>query len=183
MFRLPGPAQPVVHHLPSTSSYARYNLRSLSTLLLRLHTENRRPAVQAFFAFPRLFPGLQPLAPWEAAIETLVVDVQHLPTPLDSAPLYQNSVMCDVLAANPKDIAPLFGRCVRRWFDRIDEEAGDPACVKRVAEYLAVHLSNFGWKWSWDRWWVDFAYIVMSLPRGSQVLICSCLFQATRSFT
>ncbi|KAI9024119.1 armadillo-type protein [Hyaloraphidium curvatum] len=147
-------AEPVIHHLPSTSSFDRHYLRMLALLLLRLSIENRKPAVQAFLSLPDHFPALPEnnFMAYEAVVETIVADVQRLPNPLDSAPLYQNSVMCDFLGANPKDIAPLLGRCVRRWFDRIDNEECDVGCVKRTAEYLAVHLSNFGWKWSWDRW-------------------------------
>jgi len=46
------------------------------------------------------------------------------------------------------------GKSVRSIFTMMDEDGGmDVECVRRVAEWFSLHLSNYKYGWKWTEWY------------------------------
>jgi nuclear cap-binding protein subunit 1 len=85
----------------------------------------------------------------EIVIETFFACLLDLPTPVYE-PIFYGVVMCDLFKMAPKHIPPVLGRAVNYLFQQIG--AMDLECRERMAEWLAVHLSNFNFLWPWVSW-------------------------------
>ena len=99
--------------------------------------------------------------------ENSLMDVilsQMLATP--SSPqrsIYYYSLITELCKLSPSTVAPALGKCIRKLYAGLglsDAEAGPEAVVlgpegiRRYSDWMATHLSNFGFHWRWPEWCV-----------------------------
>lgn len=78
--------------------------------------------------------------------------------------IYYYSVLTELCRISPTTVAPSLGKSVRKLYAALgtsgtDESAGAPVLdaesVRRFADWFAVHLSNYGFMWGWNDWYVS----------------------------
>ena len=92
-------------------------------------------------------------------VQTLLQTMCALPrSPLSL--LYYGSVITELCKSSPNTVAPPVGRAVRKIFTMLGGEGLDEEIGRRVEEWFAIHLSNFGYQWMWKEWCVQLIYIL-----------------------
>lgn len=94
--------------------------------------------------------------------------VLALPTPPHTL-VYYYSVLTELCRISPTTVAPSLGKSVRKLYAALgtsgSEESVGPVLgsegIRRFADWFAVHLSNYGFMWGWNDW-----YVVGSLRPG-----------------
>ena len=89
----------------------------------------------------------------QAIVECLFSEMMRLPCTSEKLVYY--SILLMELCKGALDKVPsAMGRGLKILFDRMDgsEQGMDVECVKRLSEWFAHHLSNFGYSWKWDEW-------------------------------
>ncbi|SCV70543.1 BQ2448_3305 [Microbotryum intermedium] len=73
-------------------------------------------------------------------------------------PAYYHSLLTELCREAPATIGPALGRCIRRLYAGLGNEAdaGNPVLdaegIRRFTEWFSMHLSNFGFAWGWKDW-------------------------------
>lgn len=88
--------------------------------------------------------------PMEALVETVFNCLLQLPHSPDKV-VYYTTIFVDLVKASMETIPPLLGRSIRVIMSRMDASM-DVDCIKRFGDWLAQHLSNFGFFWKWSDW-------------------------------
>lgn len=93
-----------------------------------------------------------------------VILSQMLATPSSvQRSIYYYSLITELCKLSPSTVAPALGKCIRKLYAGLglsDEEAGPEAVVlgpegiRRYSDWMATHLSNFGFHWRWQEWCV-----------------------------
>lgn len=92
--------------------------------------------------------------------QSILTSLFSLPKPRHALPYY-HAVITELCTLSPTTVAPALGKCVRRLYAGLgtDGQAGqtllDPEGIRRFAQWWSVHLSNFGFRWSWADWCVE----------------------------
>ncbi|ORX39663.1 MIF4G like-domain-containing protein [Kockovaella imperatae] len=156
-------AEDVVH--PSTTLDG-WTLRSLILDIVTLFEVNRKECARILlslrqFVTRQTFKPLNP--PSEAdqsfstrSLESLIVQtILQTMTALPESPfplLYYGSVLTELCKLSPNTVAPPVGRAVRRVFSLLGAEGLEVEVARRISEWFATHLSNFGFQWMWKEW-------------------------------
>ncbi|GAA5965784.1 hypothetical protein JCM3765_007346 [Sporobolomyces pararoseus] len=94
-------------------------------------------------------------------VESIFNSILCVPSP--PHPLaYYHSLLTELCRLSPQTIAPSLGKSVRKLYSLLGNDSGkggkigspvlDPSGIKRFSEWFSVHLSNFGFMWSWGDW-------------------------------
>lgn len=123
------------------------NHNEVTTMLLNLDS-----FFDAFFLEDGKFQYLA------SAVETLFAELLRLPRS-GERPMYYATILMDLIKAKMAYVPKMLGRAIRITFSRLDgpEHVGggmDVEAVRRLSEWFAVHLSNFGYVWKWQDWLV-----------------------------
>jgi nuclear cap-binding protein subunit 1 len=91
-------------------------------------------------------------------LEDLLVDgifaqLFRLPWPREREVCY-TALLTEVTKLAPQDVAPTLGRAIRWIYDRIDGIVGEVSM--RFSTWFAAHLSNFGFTYKWEEWFLPF---------------------------
>jgi nuclear cap-binding protein subunit 1 len=153
----------------SPSTLRGWVLRSLALDLTHIFEVNRKECARILlslrdFLSPETFKPLTTTTKDEdkptstLSLESLVVNTllgTMLTLPKSPSPLiHYGSVITELCKLSPNTVAPPVGRAVRRLFGMMGSDGLDVEVVGRVAEWFAVHLSNFGFQWMWKEWYV-----------------------------
>ncbi|WFD43909.1 Nuclear cap-binding protein subunit 1 [Malassezia psittaci] len=166
-------------HVPIPGTPASQIVRSLAEDLVDLYVTNRKECAQALLALPLwlrcgTFGGAVPPskglvgseqtptpvdseAPWsleDLIVETIVSSMLVLPLPNQNE-LYYASLLREVVAAAPQQIAPSLGRTIRRFYTASADGCVRAETLCRLADWFSVHLSNFNFTWAWSEWEED----------------------------
>lgn len=91
--------------------------------------------------------------------------------------IYYYSLITELCKLSPSTVAPALGKCIRKVYAGMglsDEEAGPeaivlgPEAIRRFSDWMATHLSNFGFHWRWPEWYV--------YEKGDKMDICPCRY-------
>ena len=143
-----------------------WTLRSLVSDLITLFDVNRKECARILLSL-RIFSArdtFKPLQPSEDATSTLSLESLIISTllssmlslPASSFPqIYYTSLIAELCKASPNTVAPPVGRAVRKMYSLMGSEGLDVEIIRRLGDWLATHLSNFGFQWMWKEWYVD----------------------------
>ena len=146
-------------HLPDVTDISRHILADILADLFSLYSHNHR-VLSAYLLnfrnfFSSAFTGQYQID--EAIIESLLAHIVGLPKP-HTKTAYYTIVTIDLCNNNMEKFPPVLGRAVRTMWERLDgPDAGsgmDVECIRRFAEWFSQHLSNFGYVWKWEDWFV-----------------------------
>lgn len=84
---------------------------------------------------------------------SIISTIIALPSPPHQT-LYYTSLIIELCKFSPTTMAPPVGRTGRKFYAALDGGI-DVECSRRFADWLAVHLSNFGFQWLWKDWFVS----------------------------
>jgi nuclear cap-binding protein subunit 1 len=159
-------------------------LRSTVLDLVHIFEVNRKETARVLLTLPRYFASntFKPSAGTEVkdeptetvstlSLESLVVStVLNAMTLLPTSPckeVYYTSVIAELCKLSPNTVAPPVGRSVRKLYTMLGTDGLDVEVIRRIAEWFAVHLSNFGFQWMWKEWSVA-ANLSQSEPTDDQ---------------
>ena len=93
-----------------------------------------------------------PYSSFNRFIQTLLSRAFTLPTP--TLPLvYHAALICELCRISPTTFGPAVGKCFRKLHDMVGEGL-DVEISRRYAEWFAIHLSNFEFRWPpWQEWY------------------------------
>ena len=86
-------------------------------------------------------------------ISTLLGSMLSLPSPTFPQ-IYYTALIAELCKASPNTVAPPVGRAVRKIYGGMGSEGVDVEVMKRLGDWFATHLSNFGFQWMWKEWYV-----------------------------
>ncbi|EIW70239.1 hypothetical protein TREMEDRAFT_43823 [Tremella mesenterica DSM 1558] len=154
--------------VPSPDTADGWILRSLVLDILTIFEINRKECARILLSLPRYLtagtfkPPATTAAPAEVtsvstlSCESLIIATifsAMLTLPSSALPLiYYGSVITELCKVSPNTVAPPVGRAVRRMFAMLGSEGLDIEVTRRLSEWLAIHLSNFGFQWMWKEW-------------------------------
>lgn len=147
-------------------------MRSTILDLVHIFEVNRKETARMLLALPRYFAEgtFKPAAgaPVEdesdkpvstLSLESLIIStILNAITLLPSSPckeVYYTSVIAELCKLSPNTVAPPVGRSVRKLYSMLGMGGLDIEVIRRIAEWFAVHLSNFGFQWMWKEWSVS----------------------------
>ena len=93
-------------------------------------------------------------------ISTLLNALFLLPT-APCKEIYYGSVITELCKISPNTVAPPVGRAVRKLYGLLGEDSLDVEIARRLGEWFAVHLSNFGFQWMWKEWYVVLTCLIL----------------------
>ncbi|KAJ3019710.1 Nuclear cap-binding protein subunit 1 [Thoreauomyces humboldtii] len=146
--------------LPSTSGISRFILEDLIYDIVRIFSHNHKEGCRLLFGLDAFLDpfyledgGFQLLA---SAVETLFGELLRLPRSGERS-VYYATLLMDMIKADVQSVPKMIGRAVRTLFSRLDGPVDlgggmDIEAVRRLTEWFAVHLSNFGHVWNWAAW-------------------------------
>lgn len=148
--------------MPPTNTVLGWTLRSLILDTLNIFEVNRKDCARFLLSLPRyLTPGTFKSEESEStySLESTVVNtilstlctLPHAP----HRPLFYGSVITEMCKLSPNTVAPPVGRGVRRLFTQLGEDGLDVEVSRRISDWFAIHLSNFGFQWMWKEWIPD----------------------------
>lgn len=95
--------------------------------------------------------GPQPTWSLESlVVSNIIATIIRLPSP-PHLTLYYTSLLIELCKFSPSTVAPPVGKTARKFYAALDEGM-DVECARRFADWLSVHLSNFGFQWLWKDW-------------------------------
>ncbi|TXT14535.1 uncharacterized protein COLE_00728 [Cutaneotrichosporon oleaginosum] len=148
--------------VPPTNTVLGWTVRSLLLDTLNIFEVNRKECARFLLNIPRyLTPGTFKSETSESTyslessvVSTILSALCTLPhTP--HCPLYYGSVITELCKLSPSTVAPPVGRAVRRLFTQLGDDGLDVEIARRIADWFAIHLSNFGFQWMWKEWIPD----------------------------
>lgn len=148
--------------MPSTNTVLGWTLRSLILDTLNIFEVNRKECARFLLSLPRyLTPGTFKSEDSESTyslestvINTILSALCTLPNS-PHRPLFYGSVITEMCKLSPATVAPPVGRGVRRLFTQLGEDGLDVEVSRRISDWFAIHLSNFGFQWMWKEWIPD----------------------------
>ncbi|BEI93243.1 uncharacterized protein CcaverHIS019_0508710 [Cutaneotrichosporon cavernicola] len=148
--------------VPPTNTILGWTLRSLLLDTLNIFEVNRKECARFLLNISRyLAPGTFKSEESESTyslessvVSTIISTLCTLPNAPHS-PLMYGSVITELCKLSPATIAPPVGRAVRRIFTQLGEDGLDIEISRRVSDWFAIHLSNFGFQWMWKEWIPD----------------------------
>lgn len=84
-------------------------------------------------------------------VDAIFAQLFRLPSPREREVCYA-ALLTEVTKLAPQDVAPTLGRAIRWIYDRIDGIVGE--VNMRFSTWFAVHLSNFGFTYKWEEWFL-----------------------------
>lgn len=109
--------------------------------------------------------GPQPTWSLESlVVSTILSTIIRLPSPAHTT-LYYTSLLVELCKFSPATVAPPVGKTARKLYAALDDGL-DVECARRIADWLSVHLSNFGFQWLWRDWCVCLPASTRPLPLG-----------------
>ncbi|KXS13993.1 ARM repeat-containing protein [Gonapodya prolifera JEL478] len=142
--------------LPPLNSPSRYIFCTLISDLLSILAHNHHALHISIAALPEYLDRarwqLEFWQPTHAAVEVVLREALKLPSPTQPLMFYATALGDLFRDQNMvTEAGPALGRAVRTLWER-SALGLDVELSRRLAELLAVHLSNFGYQWTWDRW-------------------------------
>jgi nuclear cap-binding protein subunit 1 len=139
--------------VPPTNTMLGWTLRSLLLDTLNIFEVNRKECARFLLTISRyLAPGTFKSEESEStySLESSVVSVIlstlcTLPN-APHRPLFYGSVITELCKLSPSTIAPPVGRAVRKIFTQLGEDGLDVEVSRRISDWFAIHLSNFGFQ-------------------------------------
>lgn len=131
--------------------------------IIHIFEVNRKESARILLSIPRFlsegtFKSSNPDVPSSStfSLESLVISTLLnalflLPTP-PCKEIYYGSVITELCKVSPNTVAPPVGRAVRKLYGLLGDDALDVEISRRLGEWFAVHLSNFGFQWMWKEW-------------------------------
>ena len=98
--------------------------------------------MQGFSTLPLLEPH------FHVIMETLIGEILRLPV-VDTHAMMCTAIIIDLCKRHPS-LPPYVAESIDCVFRRIDTM--DIECIDRFTNWLAVHLSNFKFRWNWSSW-------------------------------
>ncbi|WWD15707.1 hypothetical protein CI109_100129 [Kwoniella shandongensis] len=152
--------------VPSSDTLSGWTLRSLVLDMLNIYEVNRKDCARLLLSLrsnlprdtfkPPSQPADAPPPPSTWSLESLIISTllgSMLSLPKSPHKLiYYSSVITELCKISPNTVAPPVGRAVRKIFSLLGSEGLDVEVARRVAEWFAIHLSNFGFQWMWKEW-------------------------------
>ncbi|KAK8870013.1 hypothetical protein IAR55_000583 [Kwoniella newhampshirensis] len=151
--------------VPSPDTLPGWTLRSLVLDMINIYEVNRKECARLLLALRLNFPRDTFKSPQSAdappqsstwSLESLIVSTllgSMLTLPKSPHKLiYYSSVITELCKISPNTVAPPVGRAVRKIFSMLGSDGLDVEVARRVAEWFAIHLSNFGFQWMWKEW-------------------------------
>lgn len=148
--------------VPPTNTVLGWTLRSLILDILNIFEVNRKDCARFLLSLPRyVAPGTFKSEDSESTysvestvINTILSTLCTLPN-APQRPLYYGSVITELCKLSPNTVAPPVGRGVRKLFTQLGEDGLDVEVSRRISDWFAIHLSNFGFQWMWKEWIPD----------------------------
>lgn len=155
--------------MPSPSTSAGWILRQLVHDTVEIFEINRKEAARILLELPNWFesgtfkpPPNVPLPSdvhvptW--SLESLIVSSILSTSIVLPAPHYQTTyyttLLVELCKLSPSTVAPPVGKSVRKLYAALGQGL-DVECSRRIAEWLSLHLSNFGFQWPlWKDWYI-----------------------------
>lgn len=148
--------------VPDTSTALGWTLRSLILDIVHIFEVNRKESARILLSVPRFLnddtfkstSGAESTSTYSLEsliISTLLNALFLLPT-APCKEIYYGSVITELCKISPNTVAPPVGRAVRKLYGMLGDEALDVEIARRLGEWFAVHLSNFGFQWMWKEW-------------------------------
>ncbi|KAJ3150102.1 Nuclear cap-binding protein subunit 1 [Geranomyces michiganensis] len=146
--------------LPSTRTISRFILEDLIRDIIRIFSLNHREACRILFGLDLQLDStclktdeVQPLA---SVVESLFTEMLRLPRSGERS-IYYATVLMDMIKEDMKTVPKMIGRAIKALYSRLDgpHDLGggmDIEAVRRLTEWFAIHLSNFGFVWNWEGW-------------------------------
>ncbi|TPX62408.1 hypothetical protein PhCBS80983_g00437 [Powellomyces hirtus] len=146
--------------LPSTRGISRFILEDLIYDIVRIFSLNHKEACRILFTLDTQLDSfyledekIQHLA---SVVETLFGEMLRLPRSGERS-VYYATVLMDMIKEDMQSIPKMIGRAVRTLYSRLDGPLDlgggmDIEAVRRLVEWFAIHLSNFGHVWNWAAW-------------------------------
>lgn len=152
-----------VQVVPSASSPNGWSLRSLVLDIITLFEVNRKECARILLSLRTfVMPGtFKPVAPSDESTSTLSLESLIISTLLGSMlslpsppfpQIYYTALIAELCKASPNTVAPPVGRAVRKIYGGMGSEGVDVEVMKRLGDWFATHLSNFGFQWMWKEW-------------------------------
>ncbi|ODN84817.1 hypothetical protein L202_00685 [Cryptococcus amylolentus CBS 6039] len=155
--------------VPSPGSVDGWSLRSLVLDIINLFEVNRKEAshilldLRKFLPRDTFKPAAQPadapppVSTWslESLIISCLLNAMLLLPKSQHKLVYYGSVIAELCKASPNTVAPPVGRAMRKIYSLLGSEGLDVEIVRRIADWFALHLSNFGFQWMWKEWVAD----------------------------
>ncbi|KAI8927873.1 armadillo-type protein [Entophlyctis helioformis] len=149
-----------VGHLPQTTDIARFILDDVATDIVRVFQLNHTEATALLLRLDTHF-DLDYLADNgyivnETVIEVIFAELLRLPKSQERF-VYYATLIIDLCKERRDTVPSILGRCIRTLFSRLDSPAGlgygmDVEGIRRLSDWFAQHLSNFGYVWKWTEW-------------------------------
>ncbi|KAJ3185170.1 Nuclear cap-binding protein subunit 1 [Geranomyces variabilis] len=147
-------------HLPSTRTISRFILEDLIRDIIRIFSLNHREACRILFSLDLqldpTFLEADKIHPLASVVESLFTEMLRLPRSGERS-VYYATVLMDMIKEDMKNVPKMIGRAIKALYSRLDGPADlgggmDIEAVRRLTEWFAIHLSNFGFVWNWDAW-------------------------------
>ncbi|WVQ71472.1 hypothetical protein IAR50_001010 [Cryptococcus sp. DSM 104548] len=154
--------------VPSPGSVDGWSLRSLVLDIINLYEVNRKEASHILLDLRKFLPrdtfkpaslpaDAPPPSTWslESLIISCLLNAMLLLPKSQHKLVYYGSVIAELCKASPNTVAPPVGRAMRKIYSLLGSEGLDVEIVRRIADWFALHLSNFGFQWMWKEWVSD----------------------------
>jgi nuclear cap-binding protein subunit 1 len=147
--------------VPETSTALGWTLRSLILDIVHIFEVNRKESARILLTVPRFltegtFKSTSGEGTSTYSLESLIIStLLNALFLLPNAPckeIYYGSVITELCKSSPNTVAPPVGRAVRKLYTLLGDDALDVEIARRLGEWFAVHLSNFGFQWMWKEW-------------------------------
>ncbi|KAI8816755.1 armadillo-type protein [Fimicolochytrium jonesii] len=146
--------------LPSTNSISRYILEDMIYDIVRIFSHNHKEASRLLWQLESFLDGFfledGKISYLASVVETLFAEMLRLPRSGERG-MYYTTLLMDLIKEDIQTVPKMIGRAVRTLYSRLDgpEHLGggmDVEGIRRLSEWFAVHLSNFGHVWPWQSW-------------------------------
>ncbi|KAJ2995348.1 Component of the cap-binding complex (CBC) [Globomyces sp. JEL0801] len=149
-------------NLPSTSDISRFMLDDCITDTIRIFSLNHKECAELLLSTQHYFNTdyieSQGYQVYESVVETIFAELFRFPKTHEKA-VYYTTLIIDLCKESLDKIPSVLGRCIKLLFSRLDSAANpiggmDVECIKRFSDFFAQHLSNFGFSWKWNEWYL-----------------------------
>ncbi|CCM03975.1 uncharacterized protein FIBRA_06131 [Fibroporia radiculosa] len=154
---------------PDPTTPVGYAIRSSILDLIDIFEVNRKECARLLLEFPKwTLPGTfkprpgappqEPLAGKDWQLESTVIEVilgsVFLIPESAHKPVYYFALITELCKLSPTTVGPAVGKSIRKLYSLLADGL-DVDLSRRLAEWFAVHMSNFGFQWVWKEWLPD----------------------------